>query len=483
MTYLRLTIHWLDNRYHGLLGRDGPPEWPPSPYRLFQALVAGAARAGKLDTLRESFLWLESLAPPLIVAPPTRTGQVITHFVPNNDGDKKPNRQDRLTGKSFQPTIMLDEPSIHYLWQYESAAREITGIIDAARSLICLGLGIDMAFAEARLITEDDITSIPGIRWVHKLGVFREGGMLRVPTVGSLDDLDRSHQSAFGRFGTDDVLRPVQKPTAFDRILYCSSERPIGRPYQLFTLRNADDEFSRQSQAKLIHVAGMVRHAAIRALKEYPPPGLVNPEKWVESFVAGHHDGNGDHRQLSYVPLPSVGHDHADCEIRRVMITAPFREDANLAHLAEQLDGNQLEREGGGDAPILQRLHGDGVTRQYTRKSATWATVTPIILPGHDDHKPEKTEKLLKTALRQSGIEQACEFTWSAVPNAEFKHALPAYSHDRQGRPIGYFRPNHLAGLTAVHARLKFVCCIPGPIVIGAGRHCGFGLCAAVDTM
>src|SRR4030081_64536 len=117
MTYFLLTVRWLDDRYPGFLAREGPPEWPPSPYRLFQALVAGVARRGALDSeLGESLKWLQTLEPPIIITPRSRSGQVITRFVPNNDGDKKPNRQDRLTGKTFRPTLMLDPAVVHYLW-------------------------------------------------------------------------------------------------------------------------------------------------------------------------------------------------------------------------------------------------------------------------------------------------------------------------------------------------------------------------------
>lgn len=475
--FLHIAVHWLDDRYHGLLARDGPPEWPPAPYRLFQALVAGAARAGKLDALAESLRWLELQSPPMIIAPPTRAGQIVTRYVPNNDGDKKPDRQDRLTGKTFRPTIMLGEPVIHYLWQYDAAIREVDGITDAARCLICLGLGIDMAFANAKLITDEDIGSIPGIRWLPKPGMFRDGGMLRLPKDHSLNDLLCAHQSALHRVGDDGILKAVEKPHVFDDVLYASSERPIGRPRVCFALHNADGELAREPQAKLIHVAGMVRHVAKTAMKAYPPPGICDSAKWVETFVAGHRNGSNDHKQFSYVPLPSIGHEHADCDIRRVMIVAPFGEDEHLAHLAEQLDGCQLERENGGEAPILHRLRGDGVTAQYTKTSAVWATVTPIILPGHDDHKPAKTKKLLETALRQSGIEQPCEFTWSAIPN--FKNSLAAYPHDRHGRNLGYYRPDHLKQFTLVHARLTFASPVTGPITVGAGRHCGLGVLAA----
>ena len=41
---LSITITFLDGTYHGRED-DGVPEWPPSPLRLFQALVrTGAAR-------------------------------------------------------------------------------------------------------------------------------------------------------------------------------------------------------------------------------------------------------------------------------------------------------------------------------------------------------------------------------------------------------------------------------------------------------
>src|SRR5437899_2658177 len=79
MNHLLFTVRWLDERYHGLIDREGPPEWPPSPYRLFQALVAGLARGGELDSqLGRSLEWLQTLAPPLILVRRSRPGQVIT---------------------------------------------------------------------------------------------------------------------------------------------------------------------------------------------------------------------------------------------------------------------------------------------------------------------------------------------------------------------------------------------------------------------
>ncbi len=478
MKYICITVRWLDDRYHGLVARDGPPEWPPSPFRLFQALVAGVARSGGLDgPIGQSLAWLQP-RPPLIIAPRSRPGQITTRFVPNNDSDKMLDRQGRLTAKTSRPTIMLDEPEVHYLWQasQDCPERELRG---AAHCLSCLGWGIDMAYGDARLLDDQQIGELIGVRWLPRPGTLRDNGLLRVPKGETMGDLRRAHESAINRIERGKPLRTVYKPQVFDRIFYTSAERPLGRPCVVFALRDARDDSYRYPHAELIHVAGMTRHAARKAMEAYPPEGVGDRGAWLERFVAGHRpDGLESHERFSYIPLPSIGHEHADAIIRRVMVAAPFGCDSHVAHLAGQLDGVQLEPEDGSEGPVLDRMRGDGVTRLYVEPSATWASVTPVILPGHDDHKPAKTVGLIRRALLQSGIEEACEFTWGAIPN--FPHCLTAHKYDRDGRKIGYLRPKYLEGLTAVHLRLTFEHPVAGPLFIGAGRHCGLGVLAAV---
>jgi CRISPR-associated protein Csb2 len=475
-----ITVRWLDDRYHGQLGRDGPREWPPSPFRLFQALVAGVGRRGQLDgEAGKSLAWLESLGRPMIIAPPSHPGQVITRFVPNNDGDKVPDRQNRLTGKTSRPTIMLDPFEVHYIWPVKGDCPELRGLIEASGWLTCLGWGIDMAYGDGEVLDDGRIEGLSGIRWSPIPDTLRDDGLLRVPMEGSMSDLRRAHESALSRIEAGKPLRSVHKPQVFDRVFYGSAERPLGRPAVVFGLRTDDDEMYRYPHAKLIHIAGMTRSAAIKAMKVYPPEDVgEGASVWVENFVAGHRpEGADNHKQFSYVPIPSIGHGHADAMIRRVMIVAPFGHEVQLRHLADQLDGEQLKPEGGGEGPVLYRLCEDGVTRCYLGSSAVWASVTPIILPGHDDHKPEKTAKLIERALRQSGIDQPCRFTWGAIPN--FEHCLTAHKYDRNGRPTGYHRPRHLEALTAIHVRISFDHPVAGPLTIGAGRHCGLGVLAA----
>jgi len=232
-----------------------------------------------------------------------------------------------------------------------------------------------------------------------------------------------------------------------------------------------------------------LRHLAINAMERKPPLKVNDPTAWVERYVAGHRDAADNavdlpHAQLSYVPLPSIGHHHTDPAIRRVMIVAPVGDDAILEHLCQQIDGLRLkpEREEDLRCPVfLHQARNDNVTKFYTQPSTHWASVTPVILPGHDDHKPEKTRKLIEKALVQSGIDQPCTFEWSAF--SYFPKSFSAHKYDKDRHPIGYSRPDHLRELTAVHLKLTFAngLKVPGPITIGAGRHCGFGLFAAID--
>jgi CRISPR-associated protein Csb2 len=277
-----------------------------------------------------------------------------------------------------------------------------------------------------------------------------------------------------------------------------------------------DDTF-RYPHAKLIHIAGMVRHLAINAMRAEIGSRPWITDDWVYCVVRGkwNKEAGGDHRQFSYVPLPSIGHVHADAMIRNVMIVAPLGMERELYHLAERLNGLELKPEGDHErceaysAPNLtdriwlQRFTPPPrkfIDECYLGTASVWETVTPVILDGCNrkskNDKPEpvarRTEKLICKALARAGIEAPSEFTWQSIPF--LKNTLSAHKYDKEGRRIGYFRPPYLQGYSAVHLRIRFgrrkVCgdpesawiplSVPGPVTIGAGRHCGFGLFTAV---
>jgi CRISPR-associated protein Csb2 len=510
--HLVFSIHFLQPRSHGR-GDNGDPEWPPSPMRLMQALVAAAAghwnERQQLRFAAPALEWLERLPPPTIVAPngipatvraqfyvPDNTTELLVPAWKKGEVDKLPKR----TEKVVRPVYLLGE-DLHYLFPLPDGHCEYFEVLrTAARSITHLGWGIDMAVGDATIKSAAEVTTLQGIRWSPSpVGEVS----LRVPRQGSLSDLMRRHTDFLGRVSPDG-FRPVPPLRAFDIVQYRSQNSLLQRPYRFFELRNPDGTRFRYSHRRLVHIAGMVRHLAIEAMRTAGPPRGVGDD-WIETYVAGHKsDGATEHRQLSYIPLPSVGHPYADPGIRRVMIVAPVGDEALLDHVARRLNGQQLKpvkgNEINGEPPLLVPLPrtGDGVTKRFTDAAHTWYSFTPVILPGHDDHKPDKTRKLIIKALLQSGIDQPCEFEWSPFSRFPKSFGAHKYVHDEDSgegkRRIGYIRPDHLLDQTAVHLVLRFgrreepdnpespwiPHSVPGPITIGAGRHCGFGLMAAI---
>ena len=88
--YFHIAVTFLDQRFHGR-GDGGEPEWPPSPLRLIQAIVAANADdVGASGDLDGALMWLESQDPPLVVAPRSEKAAPYCLSVPNNaDGYRR----------------------------------------------------------------------------------------------------------------------------------------------------------------------------------------------------------------------------------------------------------------------------------------------------------------------------------------------------------------------------------------------------------
>ena len=117
---LLLSVRFHDGRYHGA------GDWPPAPARLFQALVAGAARGSELaDGDERALKWLETLDPPKIAAPTTRVGQSFESYVPNNDldkygGDPRKIGKTRTATKTIRPHIFDAETPLLFIWTFNN---------------------------------------------------------------------------------------------------------------------------------------------------------------------------------------------------------------------------------------------------------------------------------------------------------------------------------------------------------------------------
>lgn len=118
--YWAILVRTTEGRYHG----DGDDL--PSPFRLFQALVAGAGISGPLDDqTRSALAWLEGLPDgPIIAAPRMVRGQSVWMFMPNNDldakgGDVRRIGEIRLARKVWRPRLFDANVPFIFAWPFD----------------------------------------------------------------------------------------------------------------------------------------------------------------------------------------------------------------------------------------------------------------------------------------------------------------------------------------------------------------------------
>ncbi len=534
---LCISITFLLERFHGRTLGDRAPEWPPSPLRLFQALVATAHRgrgeAALPDAEEAALRWLESLCerhPPTIVAKSSTKATPYVLAVPNNDLDvwarslaagREPKKQpnELRTMKTVRPTAILDEPieqaedssTVRFIWPISAGdadehAEPFVSIRRLAQRIISVGWGSDLVAADARLLSEREANEMRGTKWRPGTPTGDSPSDRPVPIKGTLNALRVRHNRWLGRVNSkssqyDDVPPYIElDEDDAPRVLRAYEPGSVSptRPLAAFVLRPLDRDtgYVAFPATRAVCVAAMLRHATCEAAKGDLDPSGWRTNEWSLRFVAGHgpegspkrRTKDDSHPRFSYLPLPSVGHRHADGLIRRVIIAEPFGGDGgdgrSARWAAQRLAGAVLQDEDRGPVARLEPVELDEaefaqVFRLYAARSsqeagATWVSVTPVILPGYDDNKPAKRERLLLDCLRHAGIDP------TAVASMQSRRSgwNPGVT-----APLSSFkRPNYLKHLPAIHVRLAFSRPISGPLAIGAGRHCGLGICG-VDSL
>lgn len=483
---LLIEIALLDRRWHGV------GDWPPSPFRVFQALVSGAyggrwtgeARQDKDDALR----WLEGLRPPLVVAPAGCELQAIDHFVPNNDLDfvaGDPRRVGELrVAKSVRAIALDSNRPFLYVWEFEGADTQAHRVAELSERLHTLGRGIDPAFARGCVLSVEEaqarLRSHGGA--VRRPQAGYAGGMVHCPMRGSLDSLIVRHRAATSRFTTERsgrrslvAFRQPPKPR-FQSVAY---DRPSAR--LLYDLKPTDGVGS--YRARPLRDATLVA-TAVRDLAARRLGGQRDGE--AQRFVVGREAGPRDvARRVRIVPLPTIGHPLADPSIRRVLVEVPPDCPFTQAEVEWALSGAELGDpiSGEGWGTILVRAadrrmlshfgiaDDDDPMPRYRR----WQTVTPGVLPTVRGRSPksgaarraeeERATRRVVEALRHAGI---------GAPPVEVRvQGEPLHT---KGARAETFASGRFAAARLRHVELRFADPVPGPIVIGDGRWLGLGV-------
>ena len=499
--------------YHGI--RDGgEPEWPPSPLRLFQALVSSATHRWR-DTQFEAYPklaleWLQAQGAPAIIAPSHAVGTTFRIAVPNNDLDvvasawskgaePKKGPSELKTMKSVLPVHLRGanecENVIRFLYRVPDGACPHFEVLQAAaRSVTHLGWGIDMVAGNAELLTDEQAAALPGEVW--RATTDQSGTTLRVSTEGTLNALLEKHQNFLGRL-TDGGFKPVPPLTTFRVVGYRRATEPPQRQFAAFSILKPDASGLKSFDPlrRTRDVAGMVRHAAAEAARDQ---GWTDEQ--INVFVHGKSldgaqpsSGANSPDRFQYLPLPTINPLRVD-SIRRVLIVAPPHCNQKITWARRAMAGVELINDNKQPEALLTILPGsDNVLQQYTGKSTTWSTVTPVILPGYDD--PDHLRRKLKNGVDAETQKRYLQKLDARIDGLLRKAFLQAgYSSELvaqiklEWRDVGfragvelasrYLPPENLNKSPRYQVRVTFPLNIIGPIAVGGGRFRGFGLFA-----
>jgi CRISPR-associated protein Csb2 len=501
----------LSIRVQFLAGYSGR-EWPPSPARLFKALVC-AARSGWAtsnrnvidDSLRELEAqgWIQGTSLPEIAAPRASLRDPRQRrFVPNNSKNWPTERRlNPVKGIDLEPEPILhwdiEAPSVVWYRWPDATPLLVRTVRDISRRVASVGKGEDFAVLDA---TEEsppsDLT-----RWYPASKVQRGSGpSLEVPEPGCLDVCD-----AMFKRSADDAPLPVAGTQSISYTF--DDDREASLPAGVLALwfegkrRSWDARLLRQIVGPIRNLLDGVRSEIVDVLARSPSerPYL---EALTGRVLLGHSE-NGDpvrEPHLAVLPIPSVLGPYPDGRIRRVAFVgfgcaqdATRRAIVEMAHVL--LHGREILDNGRGTGVTLNTEPDRQWLKAITRKSRSWVSVTPVVqvakeltssewkrlsavrrsasenvadLASLEQRLQSRRLELVVRALGQAvGVGGARPISVEVIPGGSIAgvHMAPHY------RVNGY-----LAETPRFHVRVTFDRPVAGPIAVGRGRHVGLGL-------
>ncbi len=489
-----LTIHVCahEGRYHG----DGDD--PPSPFRLFQALVAGVGISGPLDEpTRRALAWLEGLPDaPIIAAPRTVRGQSVSMFMPNNDldakgGDVRLIGEIRLATKVWRPRLFDARVPWVYAWPFADTDEALASAICAlSERLYQLGRGVDMAWAWGEILDESTLEE----RLAKYDGVVRrpsagDGLLLACPHAGSLESLERRYRAT--RFRHEAGRRVFVQPPkpSYRQLAY---ESPPAR--HVFELRSTTD--SERRVAWPLTGASSLVVAAREAVRERLSKAMPTRTDEIERYLVGRRsDGSNaapPESRVRLIPIPSIGMHYADRGIRRLVVEIPAACPLGSDDVRWALSGVELFDSETGEVKdvLLSATADDDMLRHYGvgAGARVFRSVTPVALP--EDAKRRRIEPTRRAAEAKRGLERVVEVASASGA------VIQALRHAGVSAPVDTIRvqrePFDAAGARVEpfadgtrfekerlwHVEIAFGAQVEGPLMIGDGRFLGLGLMA-----
>lgn len=490
--YLAIHVRAHEGRYHG----DGDD--PPSPFRLFQALVAGAGISGPLDKqTKDALAWVEGLPDaPIIAAPRTVRGQSVSMFMPNNDldakgGDARRIGEVRSATKVWRPRLFDARVPWIYVWPFAEADESLAAAVrDLSEKLYQFGRGVDMAWAWGEILEQTSLE----LRLAEYDGVVRRPSrgagalILACPHGGSLESLERRYLARRFRFESGRRVFVQPPKPSYRQFAY---ESPPAR--HVFELRSAKDSERRVAWplARASSVVEAARDTARERLRNAMPS---RSDEIDGHFVGRRPDGSNAvpaENRVRIVPIPSIGMHYADRRIRRLLIEVPAACPLRSDDVRWAFSGVCLETGEVKDV-LLSASTDDDMLRHYGigASARVFQSVTPVALP--EEARRRRIEPTQRAAEAKHGVQRVVEIAGARAA------VVQALRHAGVRAPVDTIRvqrePFDTAGLRVEpfaegtrfekerlwHVEIVFGALVEGPLLIGDGRFLGLGLMAPV---
>lgn len=455
---------------------DDTPDWPPQPDRVFSALVSAWAVRGERPEERLALEWLETQPVPRIRAGGFSARTTPDVFVPPNDArqsrtsekylrvlpDRRSNRQPRRF-----PVARLDDPVVEFVWP-ASPEQAVQDALNAVAS--CVGyIGHSASLARCRF-RPSDAERFNEERTTARRRVYR----------GRLRELETAH---------------AERP-----------ERPVIRPGAPVRTERHAEEKARTEWLVLEAVEGDVpdvRAAALvsRVLRQALMSGYAKSGRSdaIPEVVSGHDSDGSPTRQphLAIVPMSFVGTAHADGRLFGLSLIPPrgeslaqvggfrdaFEAVAPYRHSEQRrvltLKGPPL-RGSLGLTPVPRE---GGLRRSlspapYLEESRVWASVTPVVMERHLKRGGDNEFRgLVARACEHAGLPRPKPARIQVGKHSMVEGAPPAWPLTGQPPWTGWKRPASLKSRYLTHVVVDFEQEVRGPVLLGAGRFTGLGLC------
>lgn len=487
-------------------------EWQPHPDRLFMALVAAAGDETEFD---DALRYVERRPPPELSASDAEHRDVVTSYVPVNDPEITRKKKPELPQTRYASLASLDkakeaglallpehrgrqprtfpvaiprDPTVHFIFELDDAFTP-----ELREKLAALCARVTRVGHSASLVQCWLDFDPPPANLVPSEGAAPQ--RLRIPSAGRLEYLRRlyelNEQQCADLRPTPGVwagyapLRPTRVGAEMARSVFDAA---------FLLLRPVEGERRRPPLVSTLRLTEALRGLLMNGTR---------PED-LPAALSGHTaDGSRlDRPHLAIAPLPFVGFDHADGRLMGIALILP-RERRDQPRSAEDAAaiGRALNRklygDDGFDPQVLTLTLGSAGTwslvasddyRQASlrpevwtadsddsgeRGARIWATVTPIVLDRHPKGRTgaslaEQTKSILADACENIGLPRpvAVEFG----PVSMFR-GVPHV------RDFPLLRRKDGSAANYTHAVLEFERPVVGPVLLGAGRYRGYGLC------